>query len=201
MGNAQGLIRDTNLDGSQKNELASSPMLRPPGFNVNDTVHLVQSFSESVARAAGEVIKDVPWDVGSFVRTKFRLAKVICSAVPECEGTMRPTELGSWSEASKIDVAVVRSPMGIAETGSVLLSDMELQINTIAFLAHDLVVLLDPAQIVQGLRDAYRHPYFGAHPYSLLMTGPPGSPTVRTRVACPNEGGKTLTVLLLPVSK
>jgi len=42
--------------------------------------------------------------------------------------------------------------MGVAETGSILLSDIELQVNTIAFLAHDLVVLLDPKQIVGNTR-------------------------------------------------
>src|ERR1700722_17160855 len=39
--------------------------------------------------------------------------------------------LDHWSDASKIDVCIVRSPLGVAETGSILLSDLELQVNTI----------------------------------------------------------------------
>jgi L-lactate dehydrogenase complex protein LldG len=92
----------------------------------------------------------------------------------------------------------VRSPMGVAETGSVLLSDLELQVNTIAYLAHDLVVLLDPKQIVSNIHDAYEHPHFKLRPYSVLMTGPSGSGDIGAIVVHPAQGVKSLTVLLSP---
>jgi L-lactate dehydrogenase complex protein LldG len=132
----------------------------------------------------------------SFVRNKFPAAKVICSAVPECKGTITPAELSDWPEARKIDVSIVRSPMGVAETGSVLLSDQELEINTIAFLSHDLVVLLDPTQIVRNIHNAYRHPHFKTRPYSVLMTGPSGSGDIGGVTVHPAQGIKTLTVVL-----
>jgi L-lactate dehydrogenase complex protein LldG len=37
----------------------------------------------------------------------------------------------------------------VAETGSVLLSEEEFRVNTIGFLAHDIVILLDPSDIVE----------------------------------------------------
>jgi L-lactate dehydrogenase complex protein LldG len=86
--------------------------------------------------------------------------------------------------------------LGVAETGSVLLSDVELTVNTIAFLSHDLVVLLDPKQIVRNIHDAYQHPYFKARPYSLLMTGPSGSGDIGGVTVHPAQGVKTLTVVL-----
>ena len=85
--------------------------------------------------------------------------------------------------------------MGVAETGSVLLSDAELQVNTIAFLAHDLVVLVDPKQIVANIHDAFEHPYFKVRPYSVLMTGPSGSGDISGVVVHPAQAAKTLTVL------
>jgi L-lactate dehydrogenase complex protein LldG len=121
----------------------------------------------------------------------------ICSAVPECKGTIRPAELSHWSEASKIDVSIVGLPIGVAETGSVLLSVQELHVNTIAFLSHDLVVLLDPTQIVRNIHDVYRHPYFKTRPYSLLMTGPSGSADIGGVTVHPAQGVKTLTTVLM----
>jgi L-lactate dehydrogenase complex protein LldG len=91
--------------------------------------------------------------------------------------------------------------MGVAETGSILLSDVELQVNTIALLAHDLVVLLDPKQIVANIHDAYDHPYFKLRLYSLLMTGPSGSGDIGGIVVHPAQGAKTLTILLSPAPK
>jgi len=197
MNSSQGLIRDAILGAVHKNQPASRPMPHIPHFGFNDNNDLVESFSQGVARMAGEVIAETGSDLDSFVRNRFPTAKVICSAVPECKGTIRPAELGHWSEASKIDVSIVRSPMGVAETGSVLLSDLELQVNTIAFLSHDLVVLLGPTQIVPSIHDAYQHPYFKARPYSLLMTGPSGSGDIGGVTVHPAQGVKTLTVVLM----
>jgi L-lactate dehydrogenase complex protein LldG len=194
---APSSVRNAILDSVRQNQPAAQPMPVIPGFHSNDPVDLIATFRESVARMAGVVVSDVQ-DLSSFIRDKYPQAKVICSATPEYEGTIRPASLNHWSEASTIDVSVVRSPMGVAETGSVLLSDVELQVNTIAFLAHDLVVLLDPGQIVENIHEAYEHPYFRVRPYSVLMTGPSGSGDISGITVHPAQGVKTLTVILSP---
>jgi L-lactate dehydrogenase complex protein LldG len=189
-------IRNAVIDAVHKNQPASQSMPNIPQFRIEDTNDMVESFTQGVVKMAGTVVPGAISDPDDFVRSKFPNAKVICSAVPECKGTMRPAELNHWSEASKIDVSIVRSLLGVAETGSVLLSDVELTVNTIAFLSHDLVVLLDPNRIVRNIHDAYQHPYFKARPYSLLMTGPSGSGDIGGVTVHPAQGVKTLTVIL-----
>lgn len=83
------------------------------------------------------------------------------------------------------------APLGVAETGSVLLSDLEPTVNTIAFLSHDLVVLVDAKEIVPNIHDAYQHPHFKARPYSLLMTGPSGSGDIGCVTVDPAQRVKT----------
>jgi L-lactate dehydrogenase complex protein LldG len=198
MNTAQALSRNAILDAVRANQPAMQPMPTIPHFNTNTSADLVTAFCESIARMAGVVVtEDVP-DLDSFLRTKFPDARIICSAIPEYAGTIKPASLKHWSEASTIDVCILRSPMGVAETGSILLSDIELQVNTIAFLAHDLVVLLDPKQIVGNIHDAYEHPYFKLRPYIVLMTGPSGSGDISGVTVHPAQGVKTLTVLLSP---
>lgn len=198
MSSSQALSRNTILDAVRGNQPPKQPMPTIPHFHADQPANLVAIFSESIARMAGVVVsEDVP-DLDSFLRARFPDAKVICSAIPEYAGTIRPASLNDWTEASTIDVCVLRSPMGVAETGSILLSDIELQVNTIAFLAHDLVVLLDPKQIVPNIHDAYEHPYFTLRPYSVLMTGPSGSADISGITVHPAQGVKTLTVLLSP---
>ena len=189
-------IRNAIIDAVHKTQPASQSMPHIPHFGINDSNHLVESFTQGVVKMAGTVIQDAIPDLNDFIRNKFPNAKVICSAVPECKGTIRPAELSQWSEASRIDVSIVRSPLGVSETGSVLLSDVELTVNTIAFLSHDLVVLLDPNHIVRNIHDAYQHPYFKTRPYSLLMTGPSGSGDIGGVTVHPAQGVKTLTVIL-----
>jgi L-lactate dehydrogenase complex protein LldG len=198
MNSTQALSRNTILDSVRANQPATQPMPTIPHFHSNKPADLVATFCASIARMAGVVVtEDVP-NLDSFLRAKFPDAKVTCSAIPEYGGTIKPSSHNHWSEASRIDVCILRSPMGVAETGSILLSDIELQVNTIAFLAHDLVVLLDPKQIVPNIHDAYEHPYFKLRPYSLLMTGPSGSGDIGGIVVHPAQAAKTLTVLLSP---
>jgi L-lactate dehydrogenase complex protein LldG len=198
MNPTQALSRNTILDSIRANQPAAQPMPTIPHFHTDQPADLVAAFCESIARMAGDVVtEDVP-DMNLFLRAKFPDAKVICSAIPECAGAIKPASLNQWSEASTIDVCILRSPMGVAETGSILLSDIELQVNTIAFLAHDLVVLLDPKLIVANIHDAYEHPHFKLRPYSVLMTGPSGSGDISGIIVHPAQGVKTLTVLISP---
>jgi L-lactate dehydrogenase complex protein LldG len=192
------LSRNKILDSVRANQRAAQPMPTIPHFHTNQPSDLVTAFRESIARMAGVVVtEDVP-DLDSFLRATFPGAKVLCSAIPEYAGTIKPASFNHWAEASAIDVCILRSPMGVAETGSVLLSDLELHVNTVAFLAHDLVVLLDPKQIVANIHDAYEHPHFKLRPYSVLMTGPSGSGDIGGIVVHPAQAAKTLTVILAP---
>jgi L-lactate dehydrogenase complex protein LldG len=88
--------------------------------------------------------------------------------------------------------------MGVAETGSVLLSETDLHVNTIAFLAHDIVILLDPKRIVENVHLAYRHPAMRERAYFVLMSGPSGSADIGSKEVHPAQGVMTLTVILWP---
>jgi L-lactate dehydrogenase complex protein LldG len=195
---SQALSRNRILDSVRANQPAVRSMPIISHFHTSTPADLVATFRQSIARMAGVVVTDDVPDLDSFLRARFPDAKIVCSAIPEYAGTITPASLNHWSEASTIDVCILRSPMGVAETGSILLSDLELQVNTIAFLAHDLVVLLDPKQIVENIHDAYERPYFKLRSYSVLMTGPSGSGDIGGIVVHPAQAAKTLTVLFSP---
>jgi L-lactate dehydrogenase complex protein LldG len=62
-------------------------------------------------------------------------------------------------------------------------------------LAHDIVILLDPAEIVENLHDAYGHPHFLDKAYTLLMSGPSASADIGGITVHPARGVMTLTEL------
>ena len=65
--------------------------------------------------------------------------------------------------------------LAVAETGSVWLSETELQVNSLAFLAQHLLALLDPGDIVGNLHHAYGNPRFKTARYAVW------SPVLRPR--------------------
>jgi L-lactate dehydrogenase complex protein LldG len=191
-------IREDILDRVRRNQPPAIPHPDVPDFTRLAKSDLVRTFAKSLGVMAGVLINKPPDDLGTFLRKQFPEAKNICSVVPEFTGTSKPEDYTDWADAAKIDVSIVRSPMGVAETGSVLLSQDDLRVNTIGFLAHDIVVLLDPDKIVENIHVAYQHPAFREKAYSVLMSGPSGSADIGGKEVHPAQGVMTLTVILWP---
>jgi L-lactate dehydrogenase complex protein LldG len=197
----QMAIRTSILKNVRDNQPSPHELPEVPKFHSEQPVDLKTLFIESLKELAGEVVTEPPADFDKFLKERVPDAKTICSAVPEYAGNSKPEDFARWSDASRIDVTVVRSPLGVAETGSVLLSEEEFRVNTIGFLAHDIVILLDPAEIVENIHDAYGHPHFQNKAYSLLMTGPSGSADIGGITVHPAQGVMTLTVIFWPRAK
>jgi L-lactate dehydrogenase complex protein LldG len=193
-------FRDTILQNIRNNQPPSRELPAIPKFHSEQPVDLKKRFVAALKELTGEVVSGPPADFEKFLRARFPDAKTICSAVPEYAGNRKPEDFARWSDASSIDVTIVRSPLGVAETGSVLLSEEEFRVNTIGFLAHDIVILLDPADIVENIHDAYEHPRFRDKAYSLLMSGPSGSADIGGITVHPAQGVMTLTVIFWPIA-
>jgi L-lactate dehydrogenase complex protein LldG len=190
--------REEILDRVRRNAPPAVEKPEVPDFCRLGEPDLIPAFKQSLEVMAGTLVERPPQDFARFLRKQFPHAKTICSNVSEYTGNTRPESYSKWSDAAHIDVTVVRSPMGIAETGSVLLSEMDLQVNTIAFLAHDIVILLDPKRIIENVHLAYRHSAMRERAYFVLMSGPSGSADIGGKEVHPAQGVMTLTVILWP---
>ncbi|MDT8871387.1 LUD domain-containing protein [Komagataeibacter rhaeticus] len=78
----------------------------------------------------------------------------------------------SPASLADVDIGVVRASFGVAETGSVCLTEVDLRVNTLGYLPQHLIVLLDPARIVSNLHRAYQRPEWRTMHYAVLQSGP-----------------------------
>jgi L-lactate dehydrogenase complex protein LldG len=92
---------------------------------------------------------------------------------------------------------VVRASFGVAETSSVLLSDRDLRVNALAYLAQHLIVLLDPADIVLNPHDAYRRPELRERHYASFNTGPSATADIEGVLIHGAQGVRSPSVLPL----
>ena len=122
---------------------------------------LVAAFQASLSVMGGQWAKLPEGETLSvFIRARVGDGPLIRSATDELPDLPRVDAVNHPRDLENVDVAVVRARFGVAETGSVFLSDRELRVNTIAYLAQHLIVLLDPEAIVPGIADAYLRPRF-----------------------------------------
>jgi L-lactate dehydrogenase complex protein LldG len=192
--------RDLILARVQRNQPAWRDLPQVPDF-ARPLSDPLATFAAALKRMGGTLLD--PPTSGSlyrFVRARFPDAHVICSATPEVEGT-RPIEaVRHPGDLDDVDVGVVRAVFGVAETGSVWLSEREFGHNALGFLSQHLVVLLDPASIVGNLHDAYRFSGFRDARYAVLMTGPSATADIEGVLIRGAQGIRTLTVIPVAAS-
>src|ERR1700738_4623322 len=174
------------------------PLPTVPFFDADRPASLLAAFKESLERRGG-LFLDPPaaGDVLAPVRAKIANAKVVCSTVPEIAGNRDIAGVGAPRELGDLDFAIVRAPFAVAETGSILLSDKELRVNAVAYLAQHLIVLLDPADIVVNLHHAYRRPDFREAHYAVFHTGPSATADIEGVLIHGAQGVRSLSVLPL----
>jgi L-lactate dehydrogenase complex protein LldG len=171
-----------------------------PMFDDDPPASLLSAFRDSLHRMGGAFL-DPPaaGDILTPVRTKTADAKIVCSTAPEIAGNRDIASVGGPRDLADIDFAIVRASFAIAETGSVLLSDADLHVNAVAYLAQHLIVLLDPADIVLNLHHAYRRPEFRNHHYACFHTGPSATADIEGVLIHGAQGVRSLSVL--PVAR
>ncbi|TAM02026.1 MAG: hypothetical protein EPN70_17985 [Paraburkholderia sp.] len=138
--------------------------------------------------------------VVALIRERFGVRAEIASAVPEVPGTRDIAAATVPASLEDVDVGVVRARFGVAETGSVWLSEREYVVNALGYIVQHLIVLLDPAQIVAGLQDAYRRDDFRGARFAALVTGPSATADIEGVLIQGAQGVRSLTVVWLPQS-
>jgi L-lactate dehydrogenase complex protein LldG len=170
-----------------------------PLFDANQPASLLAAFKENLERMGGIFLEPrASGDQLAPVHEKIANATVICSTTPEIAGTRDIAAIARPQDLADVDFAVVRAAFAVAETGSVLLSDRELRVNALAYLAQHLIVLIDPADIVVNLHHAYRRPEFRTGHYCAFHTGPSATADIEGVLIHGAQGVRSLFVLPTP---
>ena len=157
----------------------------------------LETFSRALEAMGGRLVRSSEMSSPlAWIREHIPHAKIICSAVPEVPGDRAWSEVRKPQDLADVDVAVVRAILGVVESGSVLFTEAELKVNTLAYLAQHLVVFLDASAIVSGLQEAYTHPVFRTAHYAVFHTGPSATGDIEGVLIHGAQGVRSLTVII-----
>jgi len=189
--------RDEMLARIRKNQPAPVPLPQIPAFDGPGGSRR-ERFKAGVARMGGKAI-DAPADgsLDALIAQLFPDAPVICSATKEVTGNRALDPQRPPVEIDGVDVGVVRAVFGVAETGSVWITDAQFKVNALGFLSQHLVVLLDPERILGNLHDAYRERAQFEAGYGVFMTGPSATADIEGVLIHGAQGIRSLTIILV----
>ncbi|MCE2578979.1 LutC/YkgG family protein [Gluconacetobacter entanii] len=188
--------RDTILQALRTNRPSPEQYPLPPVATLGDLDASRERFITSLKILGGDVLErqgDETLDAA--IARRFPDARNVCSAVPETNGTMRAETLKTPQDAKDVDIAVVRAAFGIAETGSIFLSEKQLPLNSLAHLAQHIVILLSPEEITANMHTAYqKRPEFRSANYGVLMSGPSATADIQGVLIRGAQGVRSLSV-------
>ncbi|MBB5408344.1 L-lactate dehydrogenase complex protein LldG [Paraburkholderia sp. HC6.4b] len=180
---------------------AAQPAARPrPDVPLFDAVggDLRARFTAALQTMGGTCVEAVSAsDVSDLIRERFGAAASIASASAEVPGTRKIGADTDPASLQDVDVGLVRARFGVAETGSVWFSEREYVVNALGYIVQHLVVLLDPAQLLDGLQDVYRRDDFRRARYAALVTGPSATADIEGVLIRGAQGVRSLTVVWL----
>ena len=175
------------------------PLPMVPKFADDPPANLVEAFGKTLTRMGGRLVTPDPGgDIRACISGLLEHSSLICSAAPEIGGELDLAAIADPRALADVDHAVVRASCGVAETGSVLLTDQDLKVNALAYLAQHLIVLLDPADIVVNIHSAYARPEFRERRYAVFHSGPSATADIEGVLILGAQGVRSLSVLLVP---
>jgi L-lactate dehydrogenase complex protein LldG len=155
---------------------------------------VVARFRE-VARATGvTVLEGARREAADLVARAYPDASRIVSVSTHLAGTV-PVESAS-RELADIDLFVCEAVLGVAENGAVWLPASRLGRRAAAFLAPDVVVLLDRAAVVADLHQAYERLDLAAESFGVFVAGPSKTADIEQSLVIGAHGPKSLTLIL-----
>ena len=189
--------RDAFLSKIRAAQPAPRPLPDVPLFSVPDGDRR-ERFTAALALMGGTCVEAGHLDdVRALLTERFGPDAVVASAVDGIEGNRALSADTPPASLQDVDVGVVRGRFGVAETGSVWFSEAEYIVNSIGYLVQHLVVLLDPAQLVDGLQEVYRRDDFRSARYAVLVTGPSATADIEGVLIRGAQGVRSLTVVWL----
>ena len=128
-----------------------------PLFDEAPPAALMAAFKDSLHRLGGIFLDpSTSGDPLTPVHAKLAAAKIVCSTVPEIEGNRDIAGVVVPRDLADVDFAIVRASFGVAETGSVLLSDADLRVNAVAYLRAEHPIYTDAPRGPSGFESPCR---------------------------------------------
>ena len=190
--------RETILAAIRANKPAAQPLPEVPFFDGDGrSDDLPGKFLAAFKSMGGTVLDASAADPLAAIRARTAGGGIVISRVPEVAGTHELDLAAAPNSLADVEVAIVRAAFGVAETGSIALTEAELGVNTLAYLAQHLVVLLDPADIVANIHHAYQRPEFHGAAYTVFHTGPSATADIEGVLIHGAQGVRSLSILLL----
>ena len=180
----------------QKNKPAEVPLPSIPSFETGNAKPF-DAFVATAEAGGSQVfrISDSP-GLNTVINTLFPVAVNIASPLPTVRSTIDLEKIQSTTDLESVDVAVIKGQLGVAENGAVWVTEEDCGQRVLPFITQHLIILLDPADIVHNMQEAYQRIPVDATGFGLFIAGPSKTADIEQSLVIGAQGARSLTIFL-----
>ncbi|WP_276347672.1 LUD domain-containing protein [Daejeonella sp. JGW-45] len=101
------------------------------------------------------------------------------------------------SELKGLDTCYIRAQLGVAENGAMWISEEQMSNRLLPFICQHLVIVLDPADIVDNMHQAYQQIKTGHNGFGVFIAGPSKTADIEQNLVIGAHGARSLRVYVI----
>lgn len=195
------------LQGARGRILAAVTQNQPDNVDLPDISifkgnqgSVVEKYITTLTTIGGKVYRVKSYDeIAAIVAKDFTSDHRIISLVPQLSGiTKEVYELNPQAHhLENVDLAVLNVHFGVAENGAVWITEEMMGHRALPFITQHLAVVLNEANIVDTMHEAYRRISDERHGYGTFIAGPSKTADIEQSLVIGAHGPRSMTVFIL----
>ncbi len=165
----------------------------------NEKIDFLDEFKRKVEIVGGKV-----FTVNSFEaileqsKESYPNAKSIFSTLPNSNNfnTLAITDIKKPQELDDLDLLVLKGEFGVAENGAIWITDDNFPIRVLPFITKHLVLVIDKAEIVPYMHQAYERLKNQDYNFGLFLSGPSKTADIEQSLVIGAQGALSLSVFV-----
>jgi len=190
--------REKILSNVSANMPAKIPLMETPIF-LNEEVNLIQKFSSVAVSIGSKVIAVNSYEeIEDYISRTFDQAQRIASPLKQLS-YYKPSdfqELTKPDSFKDIDLAIIDGHFGVAENGSIWVTEEIMGRRIVPFITQHLAIILPKKQICNLMHEAYDRIGKSNYEYGCFIAGPSKTADIEQSLVLGAHGPRSLTIFL-----
>jgi L-lactate dehydrogenase complex protein LldG len=136
-------------------------------------------------------------EIVDYAKYTFANHQNFVTTLPGLEGIDMLDEQLDPHVLENIEVAILKAVFGVAENGSVWITEEEMRIRALPFICQHLSVVLNKSDFVNNMHEAYDRIGNSNHGFGVFIAGPSKTADIEQSLVLGAHGPKTMTVFIL----
>ena len=189
--------RENILQAIKQNKPAATPLPSLPSFN-KLTDHPLNTFVETLTAIGGyAVVHDIDQLKNFLSGQQEKGVEVVNGVEGLFERNIDTYKNQKAIALEKVDTVVIKGRLAVAENGSIWMMESDMVNRTLPFICQHLILVIDEANIVATMHDAYERIRIDEEGYGVFIAGPSKTADIEQSLVVGAHGPLSLQVYIV----